>query len=212
MPGGLTLAFCIQGGRSNFFFFSSRRRHTRFDCDWSSDVCSSDLLQAQLDPGVAIEPQFDRALLALQGPAAAAVLARFAAGIDRLPFMSAAETTIAGAPAWVSRSGYTGEDGFELSLAAADAAAVAQAPLPPPPPPAGFSPPRRPPPWGGFIPPPPRPPRPPPPVSPPPPPRAGPLPPPCFFPPRAIPAAPPKKPPGEDRRWPTRATPRTTNG
>src|SRR2546430_17580082 len=28
---------------SNFFFFSSRRRHTRFDCDWSSDVCSSDL-------------------------------------------------------------------------------------------------------------------------------------------------------------------------
>src|SRR5256886_7400491 len=29
-----------------FFFFSSRRRHTRFDCDWSSDVCSSDLLEA----------------------------------------------------------------------------------------------------------------------------------------------------------------------
>src|SRR5256886_4957133 len=29
---------------SNIFFFSSRRRHTRFDCDWSSDVCSSDLL------------------------------------------------------------------------------------------------------------------------------------------------------------------------
>src|SRR5205085_6469441 len=29
-----------------FFFFSSRRRHTRFDCDWSSDVCSSDLLHA----------------------------------------------------------------------------------------------------------------------------------------------------------------------
>src|SRR3989475_13177879 len=37
-----------------FFFFSSRRRHTRFDCDWSSDVCSSDLKKAQgktvLDP------------------------------------------------------------------------------------------------------------------------------------------------------------------
>src|SRR2546430_9507760 len=30
--------------QSLFFFFSSRRRHTRFDCDWSSDVCSSDLL------------------------------------------------------------------------------------------------------------------------------------------------------------------------
>src|SRR2546430_14410466 len=31
-----------------FFFFSSRRRHTRFDCDWSSDVCSSDLLPIEL--------------------------------------------------------------------------------------------------------------------------------------------------------------------
>src|SRR2546430_9181467 len=30
-------------GAWSFFFFSSRRRHTRFDCDWSSDVCSSDL-------------------------------------------------------------------------------------------------------------------------------------------------------------------------
>src|SRR5205085_6890093 len=32
-----------------FFFFSSRRRHTRFDCDWSSDVCSSDLTMADLE-------------------------------------------------------------------------------------------------------------------------------------------------------------------
>src|SRR6266567_7530301 len=39
-----------------FFFFSSRRRHTRFDCDWSSDVCSSDLLR---DPVVVIG-DFDR--------------------------------------------------------------------------------------------------------------------------------------------------------
>src|SRR5688572_31633031 len=39
-----------------FFFFSSRRRHTRFDCDWSSDVCSSDLYAPQprrADPGAA---------------------------------------------------------------------------------------------------------------------------------------------------------------
>src|SRR2546427_5416687 len=33
-----------------FFFFSSRRRHTRFDCDWSSDVCSSDLIATGLEP------------------------------------------------------------------------------------------------------------------------------------------------------------------
>src|SRR5688572_31300585 len=35
-------SFCV------FFFFSSRRRHTRFDCDWSSDVCSSDLLRERV--------------------------------------------------------------------------------------------------------------------------------------------------------------------
>src|SRR3989475_7337960 len=42
-----SLVFCV------FFFFSSRRRHTRFDCDWSSDVCSSDLhLAAISDAGI----------------------------------------------------------------------------------------------------------------------------------------------------------------
>src|SRR5688572_3153393 len=41
------------------FFFSSRRRHTRFDCDWSSDVCSSDLVTPRLpprEPGVSVRP------------------------------------------------------------------------------------------------------------------------------------------------------------
>src|SRR2546430_17634007 len=37
-----------------FFFFSSRRRHTRFDCDWSSDVCSSDLVNLGLENGSAV--------------------------------------------------------------------------------------------------------------------------------------------------------------
>src|SRR5688572_32174138 len=36
---------CHMVGFYSFFFFSSRRRHTRFDCDWSSDVCSSDLMR-----------------------------------------------------------------------------------------------------------------------------------------------------------------------
>src|SRR2546427_3075934 len=39
-----------------FFFFSSRRRHTRFDCDWSSDVCSSDLPRLDRDQVAATEP------------------------------------------------------------------------------------------------------------------------------------------------------------
>src|SRR3989475_1709377 len=45
------LRIMIDGaGSPPFFFFSSRRRHTRFDCDWSSDVCSSDLLLCLLHP------------------------------------------------------------------------------------------------------------------------------------------------------------------
>jgi aminomethyltransferase len=47
---------------------------------------------------------------------AAAVLARFVPGIDRIPFMSAIEASIAGVPCGITRSGYTGEDGFEVSL------------------------------------------------------------------------------------------------
>jgi aminomethyltransferase len=93
-------------------------------------------LRANLDSAVAVEPRFERALLALQGPEAAAVLARLAGGvahgvangdIERMAFMSAADATIAGAPCYVTRSGYTGEDGFELSMEAGDAARVAEA-------------------------------------------------------------------------------------
>jgi aminomethyltransferase len=83
-------------------------------------------LQAQLGREVAIEPQFERALLALQGPAAAAVLARFADGIGAMPFMSALDLRLGGIAATVTRSGYTGEDGFEISVAAADAPVLAE--------------------------------------------------------------------------------------
>ncbi len=83
-------------------------------------------LRAHLGPQIAIEPRFERALLALQGPAAAAVLARFAGGIERLPFMSTTDASVAGAPSIATRSGYTGEDGFELSVAAEHAIRVAE--------------------------------------------------------------------------------------
>jgi aminomethyltransferase len=83
-------------------------------------------LQSQLDRAVTIEPHFERALLALQGPAAAAVLKRFAPGVERMPFMTSAELSIAGTPCSVTRSGYTGEDGFEISVAAEQAAGIAE--------------------------------------------------------------------------------------
>ena len=70
-------------------------------------------------------PRFERALLALQGPSAAAVLGRLAPGVERMSFMSAAEIAVGGIPASITRSGYTGEDGFELSFDATEAERVA---------------------------------------------------------------------------------------
>ena len=72
-------------------------------------------------------PQPDRALLALQGPKAVVALERHSPGISKLTFMKVARVTVAGAPAIVSRSGYTGEDGFEISIEARDAERVAEA-------------------------------------------------------------------------------------
>lgn len=69
----------------------------------------------------------DHALIALQGPGAAGALAPLAAGAADLIFMSGGEMTVAGAEAFVTRSGYTGEDGFEISVRAEDAEAVARA-------------------------------------------------------------------------------------
>ncbi len=74
-----------------------------------------------------LTPRPDRALLALQGPLAEQVLERHSPGISALTFMNVVRATVAGAPAIVSRTGYTGEDGFEISLEGGDAERVARA-------------------------------------------------------------------------------------
>ena len=84
-------------------------------------------IDAKLKGVATLMPNPDRALLALQGPAAGKVLEKLSPGIDALTFMQVRRADVAGCPAIVSRSGYTGEDGFEISLEAKDVEKVARA-------------------------------------------------------------------------------------
>jgi aminomethyltransferase len=83
-------------------------------------------LRDHLSADCTIEPLPEHALLALQGPQAAAVLARLAPRLAELVFMTAARAEIEGADCFITRSGYTGEDGFEISVPAAQAEALAR--------------------------------------------------------------------------------------
>ncbi len=83
-------------------------------------------IAGHLPAGVTLEAHDDRALLALQGPAAAAVFARLSPG-SALHFMEVGERRVGGIDCLVSRSGYTGEDGFEISVPARQAEALARA-------------------------------------------------------------------------------------
>ncbi|MBW6396589.1 glycine cleavage system aminomethyltransferase GcvT [Roseomonas sp. HJA6] len=75
-------------------------------------------IESVLPAGVTLKPLPDRALIALQGPQAVASIATLAPGIAELGFMGVGSFNIAGVPVLVSRSGYTGEDGVEISVPA----------------------------------------------------------------------------------------------
>ena len=85
------------------------------------------LLQERVTAGVFIDPREDFALLALQGPQAAAALGSIAPAVKHLAFMTASEIRIAGMECCVTRSGYTGEDGFEISTHETSALGLARA-------------------------------------------------------------------------------------
>lgn len=84
-------------------------------------------LREHLPDAITLTLHDDKALLALQGPKAAAVLEDLVPGVGKLTFMTAAAFEWQGASLWISRAGYTGEDGFEISVPEDSAAAFADA-------------------------------------------------------------------------------------
>lgn len=83
-------------------------------------------LRQHLSGQCTIEELSDRALLALQGPEAGAVMARLAPETAKMTFMDTATITLVGVECFISRSGYTGEDGFEISVPNEQAEALAR--------------------------------------------------------------------------------------
>ena len=81
--------------------------------------------ERRLPRGIVVDHMKEQALLALQGPEAVAVLDALAPGVADLSFMQGTAFTLGGQAAWISRSGYTGEDGFEISIPATAATAIA---------------------------------------------------------------------------------------
>lgn len=84
-------------------------------------------LRANLSDDCVIEQLADRALIALQGPKAESALAKLCAEAPDMKFMDSGPHKVAGLDCFVSRSGYTGEDGFEISVPAGDAERLAKA-------------------------------------------------------------------------------------
>lgn len=83
-------------------------------------------IQARIGQRCQVIPLPEQALLALQGPQAVTALSRLAPGVAQLVFMTGGAFSIAGIDCYVTRSGYTGEDGFEISVPAAQAEALAR--------------------------------------------------------------------------------------
>ena len=120
-----SLLLNIEGGIVDDLMVTRRGEHWYMVVNGATRDKDVELLRERLPGNVIVDHMKEQSLLALQGPKAAEALARMVPGLEALGFMTGGPFTIAGGPAWISRSGYTGEDGFEISVPSARAAAVA---------------------------------------------------------------------------------------
>lgn len=84
-------------------------------------------IQKKIGARCEVIPMPEMALMALQGPQAVTALQRLAPGVEKLVFMTGGRFTVAGCECFLTRSGYTGEDGFEISVHASQAETLARA-------------------------------------------------------------------------------------
>jgi aminomethyltransferase len=113
------------GGITDDLMLANRGDHVFVVVNAACKAADIAHMQASLD-GVSVEEITDRALLALQGPAAETVLASLNPKAAEMRFMDVETLDLNGAECWVSRSGYTGEDGYEISVPATQAADLAR--------------------------------------------------------------------------------------
>jgi aminomethyltransferase len=116
-----------QGGILDDFMITRREADLMLVVNASCKEADTRHLITSIGTRCTVVPMPERALLALQGPKAAVALARLNADVSKLVFMTGGEFRLAGADCYVTRSGYTGEDGFEISVLADDAAVLAKA-------------------------------------------------------------------------------------
>ncbi len=113
------------GGILDDLMFANRGDHYLLVVN--AACADQDIAHMQTLSGVTVTPVSDRGLIALQGPQAAAALARLVPGVTSMRFMDSTSLDWDGVALWISRSGYTGEDGFEISVPEARLADFARA-------------------------------------------------------------------------------------